>query len=170
MTTRVRALRRSDTHRGSCAVRTMMARQIYMHERYLEAMGTSGLDARRALDQSRDDHDLETWFSGPAVTDQSRRPPRPSGDPEDLNRPIGNVGMLQWRDPQADRSLVGSDRAAAPATSRSSWPRSNATSLLRGTLRSTRPRAPSQPLCGCRPPLPLRGQSDEPTSGDLLPE
>ncbi|MDN5760866.1 MAG: hypothetical protein L0H41_00920 [Microlunatus sp.] len=59
------------------AARKAMARQVYLHERYLDGLGTSGSEARASLDGRSDEHELERWYEAPAIPDWRRRPARP---------------------------------------------------------------------------------------------
>ena len=68
-------------HRIVREARHTIACQGYLRERYLEGLGTSGLDARALLaDRSQEERDLEALFNAAAISTRHRQPARPVRD------------------------------------------------------------------------------------------
>ena len=64
-------------HRIVRGVRHTIACQEHLHERYLEGLGTSGLDARALLaSRSQEERDLEALFNAAAISTRQRQPTR----------------------------------------------------------------------------------------------
>ena len=61
-------------HRIVRGVRYTIACQEHLHERYVEGLGTSGLDARSLLaGRSQEERDLEALFNAAAISNANRR-------------------------------------------------------------------------------------------------
>ena len=74
-------------HRVVRGARHTLACQAYLHERYLEGLGTSGLDARALLvNRSQEERDLEALFNAAAVSTERRRPAAPPDPPASRGR------------------------------------------------------------------------------------
>jgi hypothetical protein len=68
-------------HRIVRGARHTIACQEHLHERYLEGLGTSGLDARALLvSRSQEERDLEALFNAAAISPRHRQPARPVRD------------------------------------------------------------------------------------------
>jgi len=64
-------------HRIVRGIRHTIACQEHLHERYLEGLGTSGLDARALLaSRSQEERDLEALFNAAAISTRQRQPTR----------------------------------------------------------------------------------------------